>query len=156
MNVAFSQPVKLHITVSRVWLSGQFLRRAGPAVAAAPLNCGPPLDVDDSTDVPQVRRHKHEEDVAYRGDSCSYAEQCWLLLLQLASPSGSARGGMPAATASMQSLHHRAGHVRRACSTGRALCAAAAMVMVWRFEAVAEVAGLQAVVEAAGRQREII
>jgi hypothetical protein len=76
----------------------------------------------------KVRRHNHEEDVAHRGDSYPLPKQCWLLLLQLASPPGPGCG-MPPAAASLQSLRDRAGHVWCAGSAGSALRTASAMVI---------------------------
>ena len=52
----------------------------------------------------------------------------WLLQLALPSP-GATCAGLPAATASMQPLHHRAGDIRRSSSAGRTLCTAAAVVI---------------------------
>ena len=118
--------MKLHITGGRVWLSGQFCRaRVGngsielPAAARRKAFNG----------FFQVRRHKHEEDIAFRSDSGSHAEQRWLWLLQLVSSPGPAYRGLPAATASMQPLHHRADDIRRTRSAGRTLCAAATVVI---------------------------
>jgi hypothetical protein len=76
-----------------------------------------------------VRRHNHEEDVAHSGDTHSQPQQCWLLLLQLAAPPGSASCGLPSAAASLQSLRDRTGHVWAAGGTGSAIRAAAAMVI---------------------------
>lgn len=90
----------------------------------------------------KVRRQNHEEDVAYRGDSYLQPQQCWLLLLQLASPPGPGRC-MPRAAASLQSMHNRAGHVWRASCAGSALRATAAMVIGKRFPTVAEVTRLR-------------
>ncbi len=86
--VAFSQPINLHNTARRVWLSGQNLPRAKWQWQHRTIGCR--LPYSDSTDVPRVRRHKHEEDVAIFGDSCSHAEQPWLLLLPMAIPNAGA------------------------------------------------------------------
>lgn len=75
-----------------------------------------------------VRRHNHEEDVAHRGDSHSQPNQCWLLLLQLASPTCPGCG-LPPAAASLQSLRDRAGHVRCAGCASSPLRAATTMVI---------------------------
>ena len=78
----------------------------------------------------KVRRHYHEEDIARRGDSYPLPKQCWLLLLQLASPPGSSGCGLPrTSAASLQSLRDRAGHVWSAGRPGSALRAASAMVI---------------------------
>lgn len=102
------------------------------------------LPYSDSTDVPRVRRHKHEEDVAFFGDSCSHAEQSRLLLLPMAVPNAGAPAGgslssaciygasMPGASARLQSLHDRTGGVRSARGARCALCAAAAVVIAKR------------------------
>jgi hypothetical protein len=77
----------------------------------------------------KVRRHNHEEDIAHRGDSYPLPKQCWLLLLQLASPPRSSGCGLRTAAASLQSLRDRTGHVWCAGRTGSALRAATAMVI---------------------------
>ena len=77
----------------------------------------------------KVRRHDHEEDIAHRGDSYPLPKQCWLLLLQLASPPCSSGCGLPRAAASLQSLRDRTGHVWGTGRTGSALRAASAMVI---------------------------
>ncbi|HVT29716.1 MAG TPA: hypothetical protein VHE81_16985 [Lacipirellulaceae bacterium] len=96
--------------------------------------CG--LPYIESTDVPRVRRHKHEEDVAFFGDSSSHAEQSWLLLLPVAlSNAGAPTGGrvpsagMPGSSAGLQPLHDGTGDLR--CTSGAcgAVRTAAAMVM---------------------------
>jgi hypothetical protein len=96
-----------------------------PALAAA--NCRRALAVDDALDDPRVRRHRDEEDVANRGDSCSHAEHSRLLLLSLATPPGTCCG-LPAALPAAESMRDRACDIRRASRAG-ALRAATAVVI---------------------------
>jgi hypothetical protein len=146
-NVANSQPLKLHITVRRVWLSGRFLPLPEPALAAS--NSARPPAVNQSTEILfQVRRHKHEEDVATRGASCSHALDCRLLLLSLASPAGALPAAlpptMPTALPAGQPVRNSAGYIWCTGCSGRAVFAAAAMVSwPWESKVVAEVVRLQ-------------
>ena len=65
------------------------------------------------------------------GASCCHRQQCWLLLLQLASPPGRSRlpgTGLPASRTRVRSMCDGPSHLRCA-GPGRAVHAAAAMVM---------------------------
>ena len=83
-NVAFSHPFHLHFTGGGLWLSANFAT-CEPALAAA--NCPRSLAVIESTDVPQ----KYGDTIMKRTSLIVAIltlclKQCWLLLLQLATP----------------------------------------------------------------------